>query len=50
VIGESEGEVSISRSLSHVSEDIIMQLEVVFKRSAFGNAGSLFVSMTFDAI
>jgi hypothetical protein len=43
VIGESEGEDHLSRSLSHVSEAIIMQSDVVFKQSAF-------VSMILDAI
>jgi len=31
VIGESEGEDRLSRSLSHVSEDIILQSDVVFR-------------------
>jgi len=50
VMGESEGEDRLSRSLSHVSEDIIMQSDVVFKRSAFGNATPVFDSMALDAI
>ena len=49
VIGECEGEDRLSRSLSHVSEDI-MQSDVVFKQSAFGNARSFFVSVTPDTI
>jgi hypothetical protein len=50
VIGESEVEDCLSISLSHVSDDIIMQSDVVFERSAFGTARSFFVSMTLGAI
>jgi hypothetical protein len=48
--GESVGEDHLSRSLSHVSDDIIMWSVVLFKRIAFGNATSFFVSMTPDSI
>jgi hypothetical protein len=50
VTGESEGEDRLSRSLSHVFDDIIMQPDVLSKQTGFGNATSFFVSMTPDSI